>query len=96
MRTLALIAVAAAVASVPNDDGQKINISAMTCSQFLKVDRDRSDLILSWFLGFYAEAANPQIIDLTKLDRARDQFNTFCAEEPSFRMTTAAEGLLGK
>jgi acid stress chaperone HdeB len=96
MKMLAIIVLAAVASTVPNGDGNKINVSSMTCSQFLQSDQNRSNVILAWFLGFYAQVENPQVIDLTQLDQVRDRFNTFCAQQPGFYMTTAAEGLLGK
>jgi len=96
MKMLAIIVLAAVATTVPNIDGSKIDVSAMTCNQFLQSDQDRSNLILAWFLGFYAQVENPQVIDLTQLDQERIKFNTFCAQQPGFYMTTAAEGLLGK
>jgi hypothetical protein len=90
MMTAALIAQAT---PAPND--QRIDVSSMTCQQFQNDDA-RISLILTWFLGFYAKPEDPQVIDLNSIGNARDQFFTFCKQEPTFRMTTAAEGLLGK
>jgi HdeA/HdeB family len=76
-------------------DAQKIDVSAMTCRQFVQ-DETNSQVILAWFLGFYSEVQNPQVIDLGKLQNFREKLLTFCKEEHEFRMTTAAEGILGK
>ena len=77
-------------------DAQKIDVSAMTCRQFVQSDEANSQVILAWFLGFYSEVANPQVIDLGKLHSFREKLLVFCKEELEFRMTTAAEGILGK
>ena len=80
----------------PNAEVQKIDVSAMTCRQFLQTSEGNIQVILAWFLGFYSEVENPQVLDLGNLDRLREKFLTFCKEQPEFRMTTAAEGILGK
>jgi hypothetical protein len=77
-------------------DAQKIDVSAMTCRQFVRSNEANGQVILAWFLGFYSEVGNPQVIDLGKLDSFRQKLLTLCKEEPEFRMTTAAEGILGK
>jgi hypothetical protein len=73
---------------------QKIDLSAMTCSDFMKSDQAESTLILAWFLGFYGEEEDPQVIDLDRLEQTRTQFTAFCKQQPNFRMTVAAEGIL--
>ena len=73
---------------------QKIDLSAMTCRDFIASDQAKSTLILAWFLGFYGEEEDPQVIDLGKLEAARGQFADFCKQQPNFRMTVAAEGIL--
>jgi acid stress chaperone HdeB len=77
-------------------DAQKIDVSAMTCRQFVQSNEANSQVVLAWFLGFYSEVENPQVIDLGKLQNFGEKLLTFCKEEPEFRMTTAAEGILGK
>jgi hypothetical protein len=73
---------------------QKIDLSAMTCRDFMASDQAKSTLILAWFLGFYGEEEDPQVIDLGKLEAARAQFADFCKQQPNFRMAIAAEGIL--
>ena len=93
-RLLAIIAlmVVTTTASFPGE--QKIDLSAMTCRDFMASDQAKSTLILAWFLGFYGEEEDPQVIDLSKLEAARAQFADFCKQQPNFRMTVAAEGIL--
>jgi len=91
LTTLALIAVMTTAAW---GGEQMIDLSAMTCGDFLKSDQAKSTLILAWFLGFYGEEEDPQVIDLDKLEQARTQFSNFCKQQPNFRMTVAAEGIL--
>ncbi|HTV36328.1 MAG TPA: HdeA/HdeB family chaperone [Xanthobacteraceae bacterium] len=97
MKLLTIATVATTlVASPTTTDIQKIDVSSMTCEQFTQTDPARMVLIMTWFMGFYAEVQNPQVIDLTKLEMQRANFVAFCKQEPTFHLTTAAEGLLGK
>jgi len=91
LATSALMAVMTTAALAAD---QKIDLSAMTCRDFIASDQAKSTLILAWFLGFYGEEEDPQVIDLGKLEAARGQFADFCKQQPNFRMTVAAEGIL--
>jgi len=81
--------------TIPNANAEKINLTAMKCSQFLKTDPQRVDLILTWLMGFYGKVENPQAIDLDQLAANRTRFATFCSQQPNFRIITAADGILG-
>jgi hypothetical protein len=94
MKLLTTLALIALMTTAAWGAEQKIDLSAMTCGDFMKSDQAKSTLILAWFLGFYGEEEDPQVIDLDKLEHARTQFTAFCTQQPSFRMTVAAEGIL--
>jgi hypothetical protein len=94
MKLLATLALIALMTTAAWGTEQKIDLSAMTCSDFVKSDQTKNTLILAWFLGFYGEEEDPQVIDLDRLEQARTQFTAFCKQQPSFRMTVAAEGIL--
>jgi len=93
-KLLVTLALMAAMTTAAFASEQKIDLSAMTCRDFVASDQAKSTLILAWFLGFYGEEEDPQIIDLGKLEAARTQFADFCKQQPNFRMTVAAEGIL--
>jgi hypothetical protein len=94
MKLLTTLALIALMTTAAWGAEQKIDLSAMTCGDFMKSDQAKSTLILAWFLGFYGEEEDPQVIDLDKLEHARTQFTAFCQQQSSFRMTVAAEGIL--
>lgn len=94
MKLLTTLALIAAMTTAAWGSEQKIDLSAMTCSDFMQSDQAKSTLILAWFMGFYGEEEDPQVIDLDKLKQVRIQFTTFCKQQPNFRMTVAAEGIL--
>jgi HdeA/HdeB family len=93
-KLLITLALMAAMTTAVFASEQKIDLSAMTCRDFMASDQAKSTVILAWFLGFYGEEEDPQVIDLGKLEAARTQFADFCKQQPNFRMTVAAEGIL--
>jgi hypothetical protein len=96
MRLFNCVVLAIALTTLGNAEAQKLDVSAMTCQRFLQTSEVNIQVIVAWFLGFYSDAENPQVIDVGKLDNLRERFLTFCKQQPEFRMTTAAEGILGK
>jgi hypothetical protein len=95
MKILATIALTAALTTMTNADAGNINLSAMTCHDFIHSDFSKATIIVAWFMGFYGQVEEPQLIDLNKLEDTRGKFLAFCKQQPNFRMTTAADGLLG-
>ena len=96
MRLFNSVVLAIALTTLGNAEAQKLDVSAMTCQRFLQTNEANIQVVLAWFLGFYSDVENPQIIDLDKLNNLRERFLTFCKQQPKFRLTTAAEGILGK
>jgi len=96
MKLGTIIALAAVVLAPTAVNSQQIDVAAMTCQQFVQSDDARTNLIVAWLLGFYTDEQDPQVIDLNSLNKTRDRFINFCRQQPNFKMTTAAEGLLEK
>jgi acid stress chaperone HdeB len=95
MKILATIALSTALTTMTNAEVDTINLSAMTCRDFVQTDPVKVNLVIAWFMGFYGNVQDPQVIDLNKLEDVRGQFIAFCKQEPNFRMTATADGLLG-
>jgi len=96
MKVMTIIALTVAVMIPTAVNSQQIDVSSMTCQQFVQSDDVRTSLIVAWLLGFYTDEQDPQVIDLSSLNKTRDRFINFCKQQPNFKMTTAAEGLLEK
>jgi acid stress chaperone HdeB len=96
MKLKTIVMLTAAVVTSTAVHSQQIDVSSMTCQQFVQNDDSRTNLIVAWLLGFYTDEQDPQVIDLNSLNKTRDRFISFCKQQPNFKMTTAAEGLLEK
>jgi acid stress chaperone HdeB len=94
MKLRTIIALTAAVIAPTAVNSQQIDVSSMTCQQFVQSDDTRTNLIVAWLLGYYTDEQDPQVIDLSSLNKTRDRFVNFCKQQPNFKMTAAAEGLL--
>lgn len=95
MKSTGTILVAIAL-SAATAQAQTINLSTMSCQDFVQADAVQINTIVSWLLGYYTDPAAPQIIDLGRLNTTRESFLAFCKQQPQFRVETAAEGILDK
>jgi len=96
MKLLMTMLVAVCLTAAHAATAQKLDFSEITCASFLQSDKDTSRLIVTWFLGFYTEEKDPQMLDLSALNDLQNKFTDFCKKEPTFRMSTAAEGIFGR
>jgi hypothetical protein len=96
VKLIKVAALATALASIPQANAETVNLTEMRCGAFNGVDRVRADMILAWFMGFYSEVRDPQTLDIDKMNEYRQKIILFCQGQPDFRITTAAEGIIGK
>jgi acid stress chaperone HdeB len=90
-----LVLVGMSLTLVSPAKAQQLDLSTMTCDNFVKSDKDTMKLITTWMAGFYTEESDAPTIDLPKLNDLQDRLVKFCARETSFPIKTAAEGIYG-
>jgi len=96
MNTLKALSVAVMLAVPVSTHAQKIDLTTMKCSQLIQTSKENMSTIAPWLLGYYSDANEPEIIDLTKMKEVGEKLNKFCAEYPNHVVSGAAEGLLNK
>jgi hypothetical protein len=97
MKLLMTMVVVMGLTAVHADaNAQKLDFSEMTCAAFLQNDKDTIKLVVTWFAGFYTEANDPEVLDMSRLNDLQAKFTAFCKEQPTFHLSTAAEGIFGK
>jgi HdeA/HdeB family len=96
MKLLMIMIVAVGLTAAHAVKAQKLDFSEMSCAAFLQSDKDTSKLVVTWFIGFYTAENDPQVLDLSTLNDFQTKFTAFCKQEPSFHLSTAAEGIFGR
>ncbi len=79
-----LIAAAALVCAKPAlaaDDA--LDVSELTCTQFLNYDDNNKGLIMMWFEGYYTEEDEPTTIDFSKMASHLTKLLIACKADPS-------------
>jgi acid stress chaperone HdeB len=91
VKILHAILVAATLAAAPLAHAQKLDLSTVTCKQFIESDKETIALILMWMAGYFADQDDPPIVDFDKMKEDAQTLGTYCAKNPSIGLITAAE-----
>ena len=73
-----------------------LDLSTMTCKQFLEGGDDTIKMVLTWMDGWYKGDSDEAIIDTDVFVDNAKKFGTYCAKNPSISIVNAAAANLGK
>ena len=97
MKTTASILFAAAVTLLSGPaHAEVLDLSTLTCEQFLKGGDDEIKMVLTWMDGWYKGDDDKAIIDTNVFVENAKKFGAYCAANPSISIVNAAEEVLGK
>ena len=88
----------AAVLTLPSAPAKAtvLDLSTMTCKQFVEGSEDQIKMVLTWLDGWYNGDEDEAIIDTDKFVANAKQFGGVCAANPTISIVTAADRILGK
>jgi acid stress chaperone HdeB len=89
----AILVVGSLLAAAPAQ-AQKLDLSTVTCKQFLEIGKENVSLILAWIAGFYTDADDPPIVDFDKMKTDAQKLNDYCGKNPETSLITAVEQAL--
>ncbi len=73
-----------------------IDLSMVTCQEFLVSNKDEIRIILAWLDGYYKDEQDPPVIDTDTLAVSLMKLNEYCAANPTSGLITAAGKLFQK
>jgi len=96
MKTAGAILLAAmwALSSMPAQ-AVVLDLSTMTCKQFIEGSPDEIKMVLTWMDGWYKGDSDEAIIDTDVFVENAKKFGTFCGKNPNISIVNAAEKVLG-
>jgi len=94
VKTLSAVLVAASLLAAAPAQAQKLDLSTVTCKQFLASGKENISLILMWFAGFYTDADDPPIVDFDKMKTDAQKLGDYCGKNPETGLITAVEQAL--
>ena len=92
---LMLFATALVLCSLPAH-AVVLDLSTLTCKQFVEGGDDEIKMVLTWMDGWYKGDKDEAIIDTDVFVDNAKKFGTFCAANPTISIVNAAEKILGK
>ena len=90
-----LVAAGLALASAPAN-AVVLDLSTMTCKQFIEGGDDTIKMVLTWMDGWYKGDSDEAIIDTDVFVENAKKFGEFCGKNPTLSIVNAAEKILGK
>ncbi len=73
-----------------------LDLSTMSCKQFVESGPDEIKMVLTWMDGWYKGDSDEAIIDTDVFVENAKKFGAFCGANPSISIVNAAERVLGK
>jgi acid stress chaperone HdeB len=73
-----------------------IDLSMMSCQEFLATDKDEIRIIWAWLDGYYKDEQDLPIMDTNTMVDNLKKLNEYCAANPTIRLITATNKLFGK
>jgi acid stress chaperone HdeB len=73
-----------------------LDLSTMTCKQFLESGDDAIKMVLTWMDGWYKGDSDEAIIDTDVFVENAKKFGAYCGKNPTVSIVNAAEAVLGK
>jgi acid stress chaperone HdeB len=73
-----------------------LDLSTMSCKQFIEGGDDEIKMVLTWMDGWYKGDEDNAIIDTDVFVENAKKFGTYCAKNPTISIVNAAEAILGK
>lgn len=94
MLSAALVA-ASLLVSAPAQ-AQKIDLSILTCKQFLESSKEHIGMILMWLAGFYTDEDDSPIVDFDKIKEDAGKLRAYCTKNPTSSLIAAVEEIMEK
>ena len=89
---ISLVAVSLVV-SIPAA-AQKLDLSTVTCKQFLDSGERTMSMVLMWLTGFFTDEDDPPSSTSTSSRRMPASSSDYCRKNPTTNLMTAAEEVL--
>jgi acid stress chaperone HdeB len=55
-----------------------VDLTLVTCGDYMSKDRDTQDVIAAWMSGYFNAAKNQSIVDLSRFERNRKAVEKYC------------------
>lgn len=91
-RTLIASAIVASAVFVADARAQVVlDMTMLTCRQYLEADKDRQDLIAAWMSGYYSAAKNNPVFNAALFQQNRNKITAHCKRNRAETLMSAIQ-----
>jgi acid stress chaperone HdeB len=94
VKTISAAFVAMSLVVAAPASAQKLDLTKVTCKQFLDSGERTMSMILMWLTGFFTDEDDTPIVDFDKLKTDANKIGDYCRKNPTTALMTAAEEIL--
>ena len=94
MRVITASVIAAVVAAASPAPAQVVDLSTITCKDFVAAKKEVVVALMMWLSGYYTKDDDPAVIDFDKVKAKTDKLVDYCSKNPTIGLVTAAEPIL--
>jgi acid stress chaperone HdeB len=91
---VAISLVAASLVTMTPAAAQKLDLSTVTCKQFLDSGERTMSMVLMWITGFFTDEDESPVVDFDKLKTDAGKLTDYCKKNPTTNLMSAAEEVL--
>ena len=95
MKKLLVLLAAAALLSPLPARAQQLDLSTITCKEFIGSSKENIGLILMWMEGYYNDSDAKPIVDFDKMQKDGAKLGEYCGKNPGHSLITAADEVMG-
>ena len=96
MKLFRVVLLAATLSSTDATHAQQLDLSTVTCKEFVESNRETIRLIMMWLAGYMAADDDPPVVDFDKMRSDGEKLSSYCARNPTVGLMTAAEEVLAE
>jgi acid stress chaperone HdeB len=78
-------------AAIPAKAQVVIDMSLLTCKQYMDADPDRKELVASWMSGYFSASKNLNVLDFGYVERNRRVVGNYCKRRPGETLMSAIQ-----
>ena len=75
---------------------QSLDLSKVSCREFLESGKDSIGLIMTWLDAYYRDEDDDPIMNFDRMKANGEKLGAYCRENPTARLTVASDTLFDK
>jgi len=96
MKVASAVLAVAALLAADAANAQALNLSKMTCKDFVESTKEAAAAITVWLDGYFTDEDELSVVDFDKLKITAQKLATYCTQNPRMGLMSAAENVIDK